>query len=236
MNFAKKITIVLTIITCEVMMISIIQTSDLQNLRMFIIRKDLGESNTMSDLTVNKISAGVLCGALLIMGSIKAGEFLLPHQELAENAYPIEVPEGAVAASAAPAAPVQAAPILALLASADLAKGEKLAKKCTACHGFDEGGAAKVGPNLYNLINASKGRDGGYSYSAALAGLGGEWTYTELNGFLHKPKKWLEGTKMNFAGLKKPEDRANLIGWMRSLSSSPAALPTAEEIAAEGNS
>ena len=190
----------------------------------------------MSDLTINKISAGVLCGALLIMGGIKTADILLPHQDLAENAYPIEVPEVAASASSAPAAPQKAEPILAMLASADIAKGEKLAKKCPACHGFDAGGAAKVGPNLYDLINAPQGRDGGYSYSAALAGLGGEWSYGQLNGFLHKPKAWLSGTKMNFAGLKKPQDRANLIAWMRTLSASPAALPTAEEIAAEENS
>jgi cytochrome c len=65
---------------------------------------------------------------------------------------------------------------------------------------------------------------------------GGDWSYTELNGFLHKPKTWLSGTKMNFAGLKKPEDRANLIAWLRSLSANPAALPSAEAIAAEENS
>ena len=190
----------------------------------------------MSDLTVNKISAGLLCGGLLFMASIKIADIMLPHEKLAENAYPIEVPEVASVGVAAPAAPVQAEPILAMLASADVAKGEKLAKKCTACHGFDAGGAAKVGPNLYNLINANKGRDGGYSYSSALAGLGGEWSYTELNGFLHKPKAWLSGTKMNFAGLKKPQDRANLIAWIRTLSDNPAALPSAEEIAAEDNS
>ena len=190
----------------------------------------------MSDLTVNKIAAGLLCGGLLVMGSIHAADFLLPNQKLAENAYPIDVPEVAASASSAPAAPAKAEPILALLASADLAKGEKLAKKCTACHGFDAGGAAKVGPNLYDLVNAPTARDGGYSYSSALAGLGGEWSYTALNGFLHKPKTWLSGTKMNFAGLKKPEDRANLIAWIRSLSASPAALPTAEEITAETNS
>ena len=190
----------------------------------------------MSDLTVNKISAGLLCGGLLIMASIKTADILLPHEEIAENTYPIEVAEVAADASSASAEPVKAEPILAMLASADIAKGEKLAKKCTACHGFEEGGAAKVGPNLFNLINAPKGRDGGFAYSAALTERGGDWSYTELNGFLHKPKTWLSGTKMNFAGLKKPEDRANLIAWIRSLSANPAALPSAEAIAAEENS
>ena len=187
----------------------------------------------MDDLKVNKIAAGLLCGGLLVMAGIKGAEVLLPHQHLESNAYPVEVPEGATTTTAEAAAPAGPEPILALLASADLAAGEKLAKKCTACHSFDEGGKAKVGPNLWNVVNASTARDGGFAYSSALSGLGGAWDYTSLNGFLHKPKKWLSGTKMNFAGLKKAEDRANIIAWMRSLSSAPVALPSDDEIAAE---
>jgi len=188
--------------------------------------------DTMDELKFNKIAAGVLCGGLLIMGGIKVAEVMLPHQHLAENAYPIEVPEttGATVEAEAPQGPE---PIFALLAEANVSAGEKLAKKCTACHSFEEGGPAKVGPNLWNIVNASMARDGGFSYSGALAGKGGVWDYASLNGFLQKPKTWLSGTKMNFAGLKKPEDRANLIAWLRTLSGAPAALPTADEIAAE---
>lgn len=192
-----------------------------------------GEGKKMSDLGMNKLAAGVICGGLLIMGGIKGADVLLPHQTLEQNAYPIEVADTGASTTAAVEAPKGPEPILALLASADIAAGEKLAKKCTACHSFDDGGPAKVGPNLYNIVNAAAARDGGFSYSTAMANMGGEWSYTNLNGFLHKPKKWLEGTKMNFAGLKKPSDRANLIAWLRSLSANPAALPSAEDIAAE---
>ncbi len=187
----------------------------------------------MSDLNMNKVAAGILCGGLLIMGGIKGAEVLLPHNTLSENAYPIEVADTGASTTAVAEAPKGPKPILAMLASADIAAGQKIGKKCTACHSFDEGGPAKVGPNLYNIVNAAAARDGGFSYSSAMAGMGGEWTYTNLNGFLHKPKQWLSGTKMNFAGLKKAEDRANIIAWLRSLSAAPAALPSAEDIAAE---
>lgn len=189
----------------------------------------------MDSLKFNKIAAGFLCGALLVMAGIKTAEVLIPHEQLEANAYPVEVPETAEATAVAEV-PTGPEPILAMLASADLAAGEKLAKKCTACHSFNEGGPAKVGPNLWNIVNAAQGRDSGFGYSTALAGLGGVWSYTELNGFLEKPKAWLKGTKMNFAGLKKPADRANMIAWMRSLSTAPAALPTEAEISAEASS
>ena len=99
---------------------------------------------------------------------------------------------------------------------------------------FDAGGQNKVGPALWNVVNRPLGASEGYAYSDALAGFGGTWDYTALNAFLTKPKGYISGTKMNFAGLKKPEDRANLIAWMRAKADSPVALPSADDIAAEG--
>ena len=191
---------------------------------------DLGTE--MDDLKLNKYAAGVLCGGLLVMAGVKSADVLLPHQYLETNAYPVEVSDTPVAgtASEAPSGPQ---PILALLASADPAAGEKLSKKCTACHTFDEGGQNKVGPNLWNIVNAQRGGDGDFSYSSSMSGIGGQWSYTELNGFIHRPKSWIEGTKMNYIGMKKPQDRANLIAWIRTLSASPAALPSDADIAAE---
>ena len=188
----------------------------------------------MDELKQNKWLAGFLLAGLLAMFGIKMGEILVPHEKLAENAYPIEVTE--VAASAGPAAPAGPEPVLALLASADVAAGQKLAKKCTACHVFEAGGANKTGPVLWNIVNADKGAVAGFGYSDALSGFGGAWDYDALNQFLYKPKAYIAGTKMNFAGLKKPSDRANMIAYLRSLADSPVALPTAEDIAAEANS
>ena len=180
----------------------------------------------MDNLNFNKIAAGVLCGGLLLMAGIKAGEFLLPHQDIEENAYPFEVAE-AGDGSSAPAVPQDTGPepILAMLASADIDAGQALSKKCTACHSFNDGGKNKVGPNLYNIVNRGIGGVDGFKYSTALSEFGGNWDYEQLNGFLYKPKSWVNGTKMNYAGLKKPNDRANIIAWMRTLSADPAQLP-----------
>ena len=191
-----------------------------------------GGEISMDELGFNKLFAGLLLAALLLMAGIKTAEILVPHTELAENAYKIEVPEGEVTADAAP---VDAGPepILALLASADVAAGEKLAKKCTACHAFEAGGANKVGPALWGIVNASKGGADGFAYSSALADFGGAWDYAALNAFLKKPKAYIAGTKMNFVGFKKPQDRANMIAYLRQQADAAAPLPSAEEIAAE---
>jgi cytochrome c len=187
----------------------------------------------MDELRLNKVFAGFLFAALLLMAGIKIADVLVPHQDLAENAYVIEVAETTEVASAAP---VDAGPepILALLAGADLGAGEKLSKKCSACHVFDAGGANKVGPALWNVIGRPRAASEGYAYSTALAEFGGQWDYQSMNAFLAKPKAYISGTKMNFAGLKKPQDRANLIAWMRDKADSPVALPSADDIAAEG--
>jgi cytochrome c len=101
---------------------------------------------------------------------------------------------------------------------------------------FEAGGANKVGPALWGIVNKAKASDDGFAYSAALAGFGGAWDYQSLNAFLAKPKAYISGTKMNFAGLKKPEDRANMVAWLRTMADSQAPLPTPEDIAAESGS
>jgi cytochrome c len=187
----------------------------------------------MDELRLNKVFAGFLFAALLLMAGVKIADVMVPHQELAENAYVIKVAETTDTAAAAPV-DIGPEPIMALLASADLGAGEKLSKKCSACHVFDAGGQNKTGPALWNAVNRPLGASEGYAYSDALAGFGGAWDYAALNAFLAKPKGYISGTKMNFAGLKKPEDRANLIAWMRTKADSPAALPSADDIAVEG--
>ncbi|UUX48199.1 cytochrome c family protein [Nisaea acidiphila] len=187
-----------------------------------------------SSLEFNKIAAGVLCGGLLLMGVGKFAGVLVHPTDLEENAYPIELSGNGAAPAAAPSGPAPVEPILGLLATADVAAGQKDAKKCAACHSFDKGGPNKVGPNLWNVVNADKGHIDGFAYSDAIKSSGEtpNWTYSSLNKFLKKPKDYAPGTKMNFAGIKKASDRADLVAYLRSLADSPAALPTTEEIQA----
>jgi len=132
-------------------------------------------------------------------------------------------------AAPAPAAPTAAAPaggaLGDLLRTADAAAGGKVAAKCKACHDFSNGGKSKVGPPLWDIVGASQARTAGFAYSGAMKGLGKQWTYEELDKFLNGPKNYAPGTKMVFAGIKKPEDRAALIAYLRSLSDTPKPLP-----------
>jgi cytochrome c len=177
----------------------------------------------MDSLKFNKIAAALLSSILLIMMFGKIGNFLVNPNTDVSNAYPIEVPETNTAV-AKEQKEVVIEPITALLATANLESGLKIAKKCVACHGFDAGGPNKVGPNLYDIVNKDQGK-ADYAYSKVLAALNGKWTYEELNKFLYKPKLYSKGTKMNYAGLSKTKDRANLIAWLRTKSDNPVPLP-----------
>ena len=98
-----------------------------------------------------------------------------------------------------------------LLASADFARGEKIFKKCSSCHNINQGEGAKVGPNLYGVVGRKKGSTTDFAYSESLIAKGGAWSKDEINQFITKPKNYIAGTKMAFAGLKKPQDRADVI-------------------------
>lgn len=140
----------------------------------------------------------------------------------------------APATETAAASPAASASVLELIASADVARGKTIAKACTACHNFDKGGKNGVGPNQWDLLGRKKEAVSGFKYSGKLAAQGGDtWTYGELNKFLTNPKVYAPGTKMAYAGVKKPEDRAALLAYLRTLSDSPKPLPSAADIANE---
>ena len=134
--------------------------------------------------------------------------------------------ETAKPAAGAPVDAAKSAPrALATLPTADAAAGKKVFKKCKACHSSEKGGKNKVGPNLWDVVGRAKAGMPGFKFSGALKGLGGEWTYKDLDAFLAGPKGFAKGTKMSFAGLNKPKDRAAVIIYLRSLSDSPKPLP-----------
>ena len=172
----------------------------------------------------NKLAGGLLLAGVVTIFIGIFGNTLIPKQDGGHGAEPHGT-ETAAAAPAAPAKPAGPEPVAAMLAAADIARGESIARKCTACHTFAEGGAAKQGPNLYNIVGADIAAREGFGYSDAMAEHPGEWDYANLNAFLFKPKKFVKGTKMTFVGLKKTRDRADLIAYLRTLSASPRPLP-----------
>lgn len=187
----------------------------------------------MSSFEFNKIFAALLVAAIVAMLSSFIAKQAVHPEKLANDAVAIDGAADAGGHGGGQAEDKGPEPILALLAAADVEKGAKVSKACAACHSFEKGGAAKQGPNLWNIVNHDIGAAPGFQYSDGMKNLAGNWDYAHLNQFLTKPKKLISDTKMNYAGLKKPEDRAAIIAWLRTLSDSPAALPTEAEIAAE---
>ena len=179
----------------------------------------------MDSLELNKAFAAVLLAGIAFSGAGLLGNALVHPKELKETAIKIDMPTGAAeAASTAPEPPLAV-----LLASADVGRGEAGVKSqgCVACHSFNEGGKAGVGPNLYNVLGGPHGHMEGYAYSTALKGKAGPWTLDEMSDWLKKPAAYAPGTKMSYAGLADAKKRADIILYMRSLSASPVALPAA---------
>lgn len=170
----------------------------------------------------NTIAGWVLGAGIVALGaSIVAGE-MFHHERPEKMGYPIqgvEIP-GPDGAAAEP-------PIANLMAAADPAKGEQVFKKCTACHTINKGGANGTGPNLWGVMGSAIGKHApGFAYSPALAGKGGNWDWESMSQWVKSPRDFAPGTKMTFAGLGKPEDRANLLAYLNAQGDSPLALPT----------
>jgi cytochrome c len=187
----------------------------------------------MNSFELNKILGAVL-GTCLVMLSLNigAGAIFAPEKP-AKPGYDIAVKEDAGADKAgAPKEPEQ--PIETLLAKASVEKGQVAAKQCQACHTFEKGGPNRVGPNLWGIVNRPRASESGFNYSAAMKGKGGNWSFDELSKFLASPRQYIPGTTMTFAGLSRPEQRADVINYLRTLSDNPVPLPKAAEGAPAG--
>ncbi len=177
----------------------------------------------MSSLEFTKIVGAIVATALCIVVIGTIGNFLVDPDELAAPAAVAVAAKEPAPKVAAAAAAIESLAVL--LASADVAKGKKLFKKCAACHTTNVDGKNKIGPNLWNIVNSERGKKTGFGYSKPLVAMAGNWNYDSLNAFLTKPKAYIKGTKMAFAGIKKAADRAAVIAFLRGLSDSPAPLP-----------
>lgn len=184
----------------------------------------------MSSLEGNKIAAAILVGGLITLSVGIITDFVFPSHQAAQVAQEGGA-EGGAAPAPKPAEPLE--PVLGLIASADVAKGETVAKKCQACHTFDASGTNKVGPGLYGVVGRVSGTHEGFAYSEPMKAHNKPWTFADLGHFIARPKEFIPGTKMSFPGIPSAQDRADLLAWMNQQSASPAPMPTPEEIAAE---
>ncbi|MBC7311536.1 MAG: cytochrome c family protein [Rhizobium sp.] len=183
------------------------------------------------------MGVGALLGTVFVLMTVSITSEGIFHAEVPEKeGYAIVAEAASEGEAGADTAAAAETPIATLLASADAAAGETVFKKCVSCHTADKGGANKVGPNLFGIVERPVASHEGFGYSAPMTEFsqGGAvtWTYDNLSHFLAAPKKFIPGTAMGFAGLKKEDERANLIAYLRTLADTPVALPAADAAAA----
>ena len=179
----------------------------------------------MDSFELNKIIAAVLMVALLVIGLGKVADTVFHVKKPKNPGYHVEVENKLISSELQATAVVATVDITAIMALGDIASGEKIFKKCAACHSINKGGKNKIGPALYNVVGRVVGGVDDYKYSKTLASYGKEWTFAELNGFLTKPSSYLKGTKMSYAGLRKEKDRASIIKYLNQNSDNPKLLP-----------
>lgn len=184
------------------------------------------ESRAVDSYEWNKIIGWGLAALVAALGLSIGTGYLFPVHYPEKTAYEVQGVEEIPAAGGAPAEAEK--PIAFYLASADVAKGEAIFKKCASCHTIDKGGAAGIGPNLYGIVGNKHAHMAGFGYSEAMAATGGkQWDWDSLSAWVSNPKKYIPGNKMAFAGISKPEERAALLAYLNSKSDAPLPLPAA---------
>ena len=182
----------------------------------------------MNSFELNKVLGAVL-GTCLVLLALNIGAHSLFATETPEKpGYKIVV---AKAEGGKPAAKEPEIPLPVLLAKADVKKGERIAKQCGACHNFTKGAGAKIGPDLWNVVDRPRHEAQGFKYSAGMMKMGGKWTFKNIFDFIENPRGDIPGTAMTFAGIKSPQQRADVIAYLRTLSDNPVPLPKAEAAA-----
>ena len=180
----------------------------------------------MDSFELNKIIAAVLMVALIVIGIGKLSDVIFHVEKPKIAGYAVDVEQAVVTtAQTSSETTMEKIDMAALMALGDLATGEKVFKKCAACHSIVKGGKNNIGPALYNVVGRKVGAVSDYKYSKALSGYDKEWSFEELNGYLIKPAKWIKGTKMAFAGLRKEKDRASVILYLNENGDNPLPLP-----------
>ncbi len=181
----------------------------------------------MDSFEINKIVASILLIALLFIGIGKISNLVFQVKKPNIAGYKVELPDNNTAnqISETIAEEADEIDIATLLALGDLTHGEKVFKKCSACHSINKGGENKIGPALYNVFGRQVGGITDYKYSTALIEYDKSWTFEEMNGFLRKPATYIKGTKMAFAGLRKDKDRASVMIYLNQNSDTPLPLP-----------
>ena len=179
----------------------------------------------MDSFELNKIIAAILMVALLIIGIGKVSKIIFHVEKPKKPGYVVEIQETTEVSTVSTEPTEDKVDIAGLMALGDIASGEKIFKKCAACHSIVKGGKNNIGPALYNVVGRQSGSIADYKYSKALLTHGKAWSFEELNGYLLKPAKWIKGTKMAFAGLRKEKDRASVIKYLNQNSDNPLPLP-----------
>ena len=176
----------------------------------------------MNSFEINKIITAILVTILVVFGIGKISDIIFDKDDKKIVAYKVEAPEGVPEEANTSETNFD---LKALLAMGNIDHGEKVFKKCKACHSINSGGGNKIGPKLWNVMFRPIGSISDYKYSKALSSYGKEWSWEEMNGFLIKPATWIKGNKMGFAGLKSEKDRASVILYLNQNSDSPKQLP-----------
>jgi len=174
---------------------------------------------------MNKIIVSIVFAVILVLGINKIADVIFYVEKPEKSAYQVAMTTTASTTTAEKSSEdVNTGSIMALFASTSAADGAKVFKKCAACHSIAQGGGNKIGPALWGVLNRKAGSIPDYKYSKAMASHGKAWTLDEMNSFLIKPKDWIKGTKMTFAGLKNAKDRAAVILYMNENTDSPLPL------------